>query len=241
MKTLIFYIFCCFSTWLFDTPNADALTNLPDLTPDTLYVHAPSGLVLRETPSKNGNKIATVPRDGQPLKVLEHSDPSNRFTAEKIGTFELSGGWVKVQTAEGQDGWLFEGYLSRYRPMLEKAPDTYETGEWFYRIISPVKGERAIYSEVECTAGYKQSFQDGTYYENLHHSEGMYERFRLPSGKMTMQEALVLFRPLWFGSSKTSGRYDAIKKRLSIRDLNNRNLVIECEAPDQLNIHFSTP
>lgn len=84
---------------------------------DTLYVHAPSGLVLRKTPSKNGKKIASVPRDGRLLKVLEPADPGNRFTAEKIGSFELSGGWVKVKTTRGEEGWLFEGYLSRYPPL----------------------------------------------------------------------------------------------------------------------------
>ncbi len=209
---------------------------------DTLYVHAPSGLVLRKTPSKNGKKIASVPRDGRLLKVLEPADPGNRFTAEKIGSFELSGGWVKVKTTRGEEGWLFEGYLSRYPPLLEKSNDPCcLAGELFYRSVSPAKGERISFSELEETEGHRQGYLDGAFYETLFHAAGEYERFLLPAGKMTMQEALVLFRSLWFGSTKTFSKYDAAKRRLNVfsTDGQKQNLVIELDDSERLRIYYS--
>lgn len=240
MKTLFLILVCLFGLCPCkqENPSAPKTAAAPALY-DTLYVHAPSGLVLRKTPSKDGKKIASVPRDGRPLKVLEPADPGNRFTAEKIDSFELSGGWVKVQTPGGEEGWLFDGYLSRYPPILGKSPAPYEAGEWFYRKVSPVKGERKLFSEMEETEGYRQWYKDSTFYETLHHPEGDYERLLLPPGKMTMQEALVLFRPLWFGGAKTFAIYDAAKRRLNVSDAGDKQLVIELDESGQMTIYYS--
>lgn len=50
-----------------------------------LYVHAADGAVLRKTPSKDGERIAVVPRDTVPVTVLAPAAPGRRYVAEKAG------------------------------------------------------------------------------------------------------------------------------------------------------------
>lgn len=72
---------------------------------DELYVHAPSGLKLRNVP--DGETIlATVPF-GAKLKVVE---ARNTTTATKV-VDGLNGRWAKV-SYNGKTGYIFDGYLS---------------------------------------------------------------------------------------------------------------------------------
>lgn len=182
-----------------------------------LYVHAPSGLVLRKTPAKDGEKVITVPCNAQPLTVLAMPDQVNRYVAEKFGDFEVAGGWVKVRTEEGREGFLFEGYLSPYPPMV-KAPENADSYlEWFYQSVSPLKGERIkLPAEPGLIEGYKQAFEDRAIFQFEYYEGGVTHHFYIPESKMTMQEALVLFRPLWFQGSATKGEYDAATQTLTI-------------------------
>ncbi|MCS6930323.1 MAG: SH3 domain-containing protein [Saprospiraceae bacterium] len=84
-----------------------------------LYVHAADGLVLRKAPGKDSEKLGIIPRDTTPLTVIEPADPKYRYVAERTGSFELSGQWVKVRTAKGQEGYLFDGYLLPFPPVLD--------------------------------------------------------------------------------------------------------------------------
>lgn len=207
-----------------------------------LYVHTPGGLVLRKTPSKEGEKIMNVPLDGRPLTVLELPDPSNQYVAEKIGRFEVSGGWVKVRTEGGQEGYLFEGYLSRFPPLtkMDFGQDSYIEG--FYTHISRPKGERKPLPEQPgLIEGYRQEFEDGAVFQFEYYEGGVTHHLYLPADKFTVQEALVLFRPLWF-KGKTKGEYDAAAKKITLTDVDgyqymsiepkNRQLVLEFAAAD---------
>lgn len=175
---------------------------------DQLYVQVPGGLVLRKTPSKDGEKVASAAYDGKALKVMALPDPANKYVAEKIGTFEVSGGWVKVQTADGKEGYLFEGYLSKYAPLIQRAVEDMSLSEQYYRSISPAKGpQEALPANPEATAGYRQLFADGAKLEFTPYAGGHSECLLLPAGKMTMQEALVIFRRVWFGTDKTKAEF----------------------------------
>jgi hypothetical protein len=89
---------------------------------DTLYVYASGNLVLRDKPAKTGTKITSV-QYGSPVVVLALPKSDNQYVAEHIGSFTLSGGWVKVKTAEGKVGYLFEGYLMSYPPHMESSEE----------------------------------------------------------------------------------------------------------------------
>ncbi len=205
-----------------------------------LYVHANSGVVLRKTPSIDGEKIANVPCDGLPLTVLELPDPANRFVAEKIGTFEVAGGWVKVRTETGKEGYMFDGYLSRYPPAIEEPEAEDSNLEWFYRIISPMKGKRdTLALQPGMILGYKQAFEDGALFRYEYYEGGVTHYFYLPESKMTMQEALILFRPLWF-RGKTKGDYDAATKTLTINDVEGYATMTIQPQNGQLVLQFSS-
>jgi len=81
---------------------------------DKLFVHASSGLILRETASPTGKKIQTLDM-GTLVTVLKDGF---RTTAHSVSPFEgyaIKGYWVKVSTPNGKQGFVFDGYLSKYK------------------------------------------------------------------------------------------------------------------------------
>lgn len=96
MKHLITLLLACF------TATAFAITDYK--AGDELYVHAPSGLKLRNTP--DGETVLTTIPYGTKLKALE-----NRGTVAPKTVDGLKGFWAKV-TYDGKTGYLFDGYLS---------------------------------------------------------------------------------------------------------------------------------
>lgn len=172
-----------------------------------LYVHAADGAVLRKTPSKDGEKIAVVPRDTVPVTVLAPADPSQRYVAEKAGPFELSGGWVKVHTASGQEGYLFEGYLLPFPPVKEwPGGDMMEVEVAYSYVSKPTKREKI--EEPDLLEGYRQHYQDGAICDTKIYHGGTTVIFSVPASSLTPQQALVLFRPLWFREVAEPIRYE---------------------------------
>lgn len=185
---------------------------------DIVYIQAPNGLTLRKTPAKDGEKVALLPFNGAPLTVLAPASPASSFTAETIGTFAIKGGWAQVKTKDGLVGYLFDGYLSRYAPIpAEKRNEDLPLMDAFYRTISLPKGKPtklpAKQGTIERTQQY---YTDGTRFEMMQYEGGAAQLLELPADKFSMQEALVLFRAVWFKKEKTSGTYNATQKRLVI-------------------------
>jgi hypothetical protein len=211
--------------------------------PATLYVHAANGSVLRKTPDRDGEKIATLIANGRPLQVLAPADPNNRIIVEKIGAFELSGGWVKVKTEAGQEGYLFEGYLAPYPPLIEVPEEGQTYFEAFYAAISSPSGPReALPMQPEAgDAGHRQRFADGAVVESTPYAGGYSETLRLPAGKMTPQEALVVFRPLWFRQGiKSTVKYDNSTSTLTVNDGEGYQDLIIKPKNGGLEIQFSS-
>lgn len=99
---------------------------------DTLFVWAKSGLVLRAAADFKAEKIITLPY-GTAVKTLSHKyrdeDISEievtvvkpySFEGKNYPGYKIPGQWVKV-TVQGKTGYLFDSYLSKYPPMLEKS------------------------------------------------------------------------------------------------------------------------
>jgi hypothetical protein len=177
---------------------------------DVVYAHTAAGLMLRKTAGKDGAKLATLASNAAPLRVLALPDPNAVVVAETYGSFTLPGGWLKVGTRDGKEGYVFSGYVSRYPPMLEAPEQGLDVMDWFYRTISPPKGKRV---KLPNTGGsverYRQLYADGTQFESILYNGGMSQILDLPADTFTMQEALVLFRTAWFGDDKkTTGTYE---------------------------------
>jgi hypothetical protein len=107
--------------------------------PETFYVWAGSGLNLRKTPDFKGEKLATLPY-GTRVEWLEFAEitphyndlagdydaPAERLlevmnTHPGFTPYVIHGYWVKVR-ALGQEGFLFDGYLSKMPPQAPHEP-----------------------------------------------------------------------------------------------------------------------
>lgn len=223
------------------TPRA-APADKPLQVNDVVYVHASSSLTLRKTPSKEGLKIASVPANGTPLTVVALPEPGSAYIAETIGTFAVKGGWVVVKTQAGQEGYLFDGYLSRYKPLQrEKMDGSVSLMDAFYRTISPVKGKRTSLPATNGTIErYQYFYADGARFEEQYYEGGATQILELPKDKFTMQEVLVLFRTAWFGKEKTKGSYDAAKQQLTIDGDGGYSQVIIQPKGNRWMLKFST-
>lgn len=77
---------------------------------DTYFVTAPNGLVLRDNPDKNANKITTVPYKSE-VKSLENT----KIRLDILDNGKLiEGEWMKVSFHDDYDiytGYVFSGYL----------------------------------------------------------------------------------------------------------------------------------
>lgn len=184
-----------------------------------VYVHAVNGLVLRQTPAPDGAKLGNVPADGSPLEVLTAPDPANVYVAETLGPYEVKGGWVKVRTALNKEGYLFEGYLSRYAPLNKEPEGTLTNIEAFYQTVSAPKGKPLnVPAQNGSMEGSRQLYADGAIYELEFYEGGVTHNLLLPAGGFTLSEALVIFRSLWFGKSNTTTTYNEPTKTVMVSD-----------------------
>ncbi|GAB3705964.1 hypothetical protein GCM10027592_39000 [Spirosoma flavus] len=222
------------------TSNYRSLIDRPLQPKDIVYVHAPNGLTLRKTAAKDGAKVVLVPFDGAPLTVL--TSPEDQYTAETIGAFKIKGGWVNVRTKAGQEGYLFEGYLSRHKPLnMEKMDGAVSMIDAFYRTISPVKGKRTTLPKKDGNIErYQYVYADGARFEEQQYEGGVTQFLELPKEKFTMQEVLVLFRTLWFQKEKTTATFDAAKQRLTLDSEGGYSQLIIQPKGNQWNLQFST-
>lgn len=95
---------------------------------DELYVHAPSGLKLRNVPDGE-TVLATVPY-GAKLKVVE-----TRNTSTPAKTVDgLKGYWAKI-SYEGKTGYIFDGYLS-FLPTPKPGQNLYTYCKTFFKVAS---------------------------------------------------------------------------------------------------------
>jgi Bacterial SH3 domain len=189
-------------------------------TTNVLYIHAAKGLVLRKSPGKEGEKITTLARNGMPLQVLERTGPNDRFVAEKIGNVEIVADWVKVKTHDGQEGYLFEGYLAPYPPVIEEPEADVTYFEVFYKQFSPLSGPRETQGLQAGTleGSYRQRFADGAVVESLSFEGGYTGTLTIPPGKMTLQQAFVQLRALHFNERPVVTSYNTATSALIAAD-----------------------
>ncbi len=133
---------------------------------DPLKVLAQSGLVLREKPDPAGAKILTISY-GDTVTVLKEGLRKTKNTVVVFKGYSINGFWVKVRTADNKEGWVFDGYLSRYTAPIQQeyAGETgdYSMLELYIMETTKPKGKRIDLPKVESRyTRYKQLFANGT-------------------------------------------------------------------------------
>jgi hypothetical protein len=163
-----------------------------------LYVHAAKGLVLRKSPSKDGEKITTLIYGSPALEVLETVTDADRFVAERFDGQNIEGEWLRVRSHDGKEGYVFGSYLSRYPPVTESAEEGVEELDWFYRTISSIQGEREKTQQPHALDGYLQNYADGARFDSAFFPGGVAHLLDIPPGKLGFQEAFVMLRSFVF-------------------------------------------
>ncbi|MFN0214137.1 MAG: SH3 domain-containing protein [Saprospiraceae bacterium] len=120
MKKLTFLVVF---TWILMVDQIAAIRSYNE--GDTLYVWAQSGLVLREAPDLESNKITAlqfgtivVPQNYKVPNGIEISVKAIApctYEGQNYSGYNIPGNWVQV-FANGKTGYVFDGYLSIYPP-----------------------------------------------------------------------------------------------------------------------------
>jgi hypothetical protein len=173
---------------------------------DKLNVHAASGLVLRDTPSPTGKKLITLSY-GTQITVLAEGFRKTPFSVEVVKGFTIKGFWVKVRTAKGQEGFVFDGYLSKYKTpaSLPNGDDPKDPGgmmsiqERYLIHHSAPKGPKVELERYETTyQHFKQSYANGDEVEVNAGEGGSEYTIRFNKG-VTIEEAYLIGKEMWFG------------------------------------------
>jgi hypothetical protein len=166
---------------------------------DKLYVYSRDGLSFREQADPKG-KLILVAAYGDAVEVLDDNLPRVSFTSNNI-----PGAWAKVRHAD-KDGYMFNGFLSRLKPMPVTSPDKLIDAFRDYlknqfKLVNEMKtSPDPIYSQY-----YKMEFANGVTHEHKIYEGGASIITRFPIQSFTFREAYLLARiayPEFFGSKK---------------------------------------
>jgi hypothetical protein len=179
---------------------------------DRLYVYSKDGLSLREQADPKGTLIL-VAGYGEELIVLADDKPRVSFTSSNI-----SGAWVKVKHKD-RTGFMFNGFLSRLRPMPVTSPDQ-ELDAYKVYLKSQFKllketrtPPEAIFTEYD-----KMDFANEVSYEHKIYEGGASIITRFPVKAFTYQEVFLLARiayPEFFGEKKCEYKVDHMECELN--------------------------
>lgn len=185
-----------------------------------LYIHAGKGVVLRATPSPTGAKVATLAY-GTKVEAKSLATTGPTYVAERVGPYQLAGKWLKVSTADGQEGYVFERYAFPF-PTHRGDYGQLTYFEWFYQQFAPqanieISTTDSTSFQEGAIDGRTTIFDDGAEYEFAMFEGGVSEYLRIPASKMTIEEALVIFRAAHFRDEKNiTTSYDETLKSIFV-------------------------
>ena len=167
---------------------------------DKLTVHAASGLILRETAAPTGTKVMTVDY-GSLLTVQAEGLKKTAHSVTVFPGFTIKGFWVKVKTANGKTGFVFDGYLSKYKtPGSLPNDDDSDVGtiqERYLKMHSPAKGAKVNLPKGETRYDrYKVAYTNGAEVEVDMGEGGSSYTIRFNPG-MTVEEAYLIGKAMW--------------------------------------------
>ena len=174
----------------------------------TAYVYAPSGLKLRETPSMEGKKLASLPY-GTKVKCLDGK------IAEPFSVDGLTGNWQKVKYADLQ-GYLFDGYLAPL-PAPDRSNTVWVTLKDYAKQYLQAKGKPQqlsgpVFNDTTHTRnGYLQAYDHGIdfydYSEECDYLEVLHCReLNLQQAFLVVTSYLADFRGISLDIATTEGQ-----------------------------------
>lgn len=176
---------------------------------DELFVHAGSGLVLRKTPDPKGERVAAL-NYGESITVQKTDFKKNPYSVEEFKGFKIKGFWVKVTTNGGKEGYVFDGYLSKSRPVVKVIDDANtgnSTAEFYLLGNSPKKGKRIDLPKSDTRyERYKQLFKNGSEAEIDSGEGGSSQKITFQKG-ITMEEAYLIGKMLWLKDMKVKSKF----------------------------------
>jgi len=179
---------------------------------DKLYVYTPDGLSLREEADPKG-KLILIAAYGEEVTVVVDSKPRTSFTSGNI-----PGAWVKVKHAD-KSGYMFNGLLSRFKPMPVTTPDkeldafkAYLKGQFKLQKETKTPPD-PIYVEYD-----KLELDNGISCEHKIYEGGASITTKFPAKSFTFQEVFLLARiayPEFFTEKKCDYKVDHMKCELN--------------------------
>jgi len=176
---------------------------------DELFVHAGSGLMLRNTPDPKGERILTL-NPGDPVKILKTDFKKKPYVVTEFKGFSIKGFWVKVSTAGGKEGYVFDGYLSKLRApvtIVDDASSGYSIAEFYLLGQSGKKGGRVDLPKSDTRyERYKQLFKNGSEAELDSGEGGSSQKITFQKG-ITLEEAYLIGKALWLKDMKVKSAF----------------------------------
>ncbi len=183
---------------------------------DGLVVHATNGLVLRKTPDAKGEKMATLDYSAM-VTVQAENFRKKPHSVQEFKGFNIKGYWVKVKTEKNQEGYVFDGYLSKYSTPVKIEDD--RSGNTLVDLYMLGHAERKG-NRIETTApsgyiSYRQLFKNGAE-TALNAGEGGSSQVIVFEKGISMEEAWFIGKALWLKDMKTKAPTAAARNKISI-------------------------
>lgn len=156
-----------------------------ELTGETLFIAAKSGLNIREKPSTDAEVVTLVPY-GTGVQVVKDDAAPVPMTAEG-----LKGKWVKVQYDE-KTGYAFDGFMISH-PVPK---DGESLKDYTHRVYGPVQNHKVINPKQAVIDGKAKEFREdytlknGAYHIEAGYWAGTMDTYTLPN--TTVQEAFLM-------------------------------------------------
>lgn len=168
-----------------DQKNEKPETESVQLTGETLFVAAKSGLNIRSE-AKAGTKVVVLAPFGSGVQVVKDDKPAVAMTSEGF-----KGHWKLVQY-DGKTGYAFDGFLIGH-PVPANGEDF---KKYIYRVYGPKQGEKIHAAKKDITVDEKSSFKeefflkDGARHIETGYYAGSTDLYILP--ETTVQEAFLM-------------------------------------------------
>ncbi|MBK9448205.1 MAG: SH3 domain-containing protein [Bacteroidetes bacterium] len=174
------------STAASSTDKQEATSQERYKTGDDLFVFAKSGLTLRKTPDKEGEKVSTLPF-GSKVNVVDADLESDPYTTKEPCGLEMTGHWVRVKSGQ-KEGFLFDGYL------LTLDPDAILDPEAYWTTVSKVKStsDKGPHADVEYYEYKSTVWENGVTFTDQGYVGGNSATLTLPKSLVSFQEAYLL-------------------------------------------------
>jgi hypothetical protein len=181
-------------------------------TGSTLYVWARSGLNLRSKQDMNGAVLGRV-TFGEAVTVVADANAVVPLTYDNI-----RGEWVKVKWKD-KEGYLFNGYLSRYGVMVADEASPHDGMITYLKKVFRTKSDTETPPDNRTYNIYRKIvFQNGVELEWLAPEGGSAMDVTFPAGVITFQEMYLLARAAYTSFFTAPNKCDYKEGKMSCTD-----------------------